>query len=243
MKKTALKLIMFMVILLMMMVATQTLSAAPIPAEKSETPEKKITIRKLHYINAHNARSILVNYCSRYGRIKYVKETNSIIIEDLPAFNAKLSKMLDQIDIKPKDITFTISIVSGYKGPGSKGEIEKSLQKDPIIKQLLQTLKYNSFKNLGTSIVTVQDNSRSQHRLAENLELQLKPMISADNIQLSLELLKILGYGKDNAPLKTNILRTRLSLKNNEKTVVGVSKLNGDDKALILIISGKINKN
>ncbi|MCJ7681777.1 MAG: hypothetical protein MUP70_13695, partial [Candidatus Aminicenantes bacterium] len=42
--------------------------------------------------------------------------------------------------------------------------------------------------------------------------------------------------GKDTVRL----LNTTLSMKNGEKTVVGVSKLNGDDSSLILILTAHI---
>jgi hypothetical protein len=38
----------------------------------------------------------------------------------------------------------------------------------------------------------------------------------------------------------TTLIETQLTMKSGEKTVVGVSKLNGGDKGLILILSGKV---
>jgi hypothetical protein len=38
----------------------------------------------------------------------------------------------------------------------------------------------------------------------------------------------------------TNLIGTTLNIKSGDKTVVGVSKLDGTGKGLILIISGKI---
>jgi len=38
----------------------------------------------------------------------------------------------------------------------------------------------------------------------------------------------------------TSVVQTTLTMKSGEKTVVGVSKMDGGDKGLILIISGKV---
>jgi hypothetical protein len=38
----------------------------------------------------------------------------------------------------------------------------------------------------------------------------------------------------------TTLIETSLNIKSGDRTVVGVSKLDGGDKGLILIISGKI---
>jgi hypothetical protein len=40
--------------------------------------------------------------------------------------------------------------------------------------------------------------------------------------------------------ITTDLIGTTLNIKPGDKTVVGVSKLDGGDKGLILIISGKI---
>jgi hypothetical protein len=95
-------------------------------------------------------------------------------------------------------------------------------------------------------VIKVQHNTSSSHKISRDLDLYLKPMVSAGGfINLELELIqnKILPAGK---VLRSGIIETSLSIKNKERTVVGVSKLKigggVNDNALVLIISGKLLK-
>ncbi|MEW5900970.1 MAG: hypothetical protein AB1715_05860, partial [Acidobacteriota bacterium] len=78
------------------------------------------------------------------------------------------------------------------------------------------------------------------------LRLWLKPTCVKDGkdvlIQVEAQLSKFLLTGPD---LEKNLkfpplLSSNFTIKSGEKTVVGVSKMDGGDKALILIISGKV---
>jgi hypothetical protein len=51
-----------------------------------------------------------------------------------------------------------------------------------------------------------------------------------------------LGLSSEGKQRSIRLVETALSIKSGERTVVGVSKLNGGDKALILILSGSVVK-
>jgi hypothetical protein len=124
-------------------------------------------------------------------------------------------------------------------GKGPKEDTDKELRDDPLIKELQGVLKYNSFKNMGATIIRVQNNSGSTHWLSKNLELRIAPQVTPEgSMVVALTLLHYRGTDKKGEAIKTVLIQTKLTVNNNEKTVVGVSKLNGDDKALILILTG-----
>ena len=78
------------------------------------------------------------------------------------------------------------------------------------------------------------------------LRLTLQPKYikedKEDLIQVETRLSKILLTGPDLAKNLNSLtlLTSNFTMKSGEKTVVGVSKLDGGDKGLILIITGKI---
>ena len=81
------------------------------------------------------------------------------------------------------------------------------------------------------------------------LQLELRPKYikeeKEDLIQVEARLSKrggIIQAGENARRESTTLLSCNLSMKPGEKTVVGVSKMDGGDKGLILIISGKIIK-
>jgi uncharacterized protein YihD (DUF1040 family) len=79
------------------------------------------------------------------------------------------------------------------------------------------------------------------------LRLDLRPKYiqeeKEDLIQVEARLSKMQGFmqGQYNQ-LSTTLLTSNFTMKSGEKTVVGVSKMDGGDKGLILIISGKVIK-
>ena len=60
------------------------------------------------------------------------------------------------------------------------------------------------------------------------------------DLELSHEKLRISGGTTQTQNVA--LIETALTLRSGEKTIVGVSKLDGGDKALVLVISGKIIK-
>lgn len=213
----------------------------------SKPDEKKQAFQTVHkrlsYLDVFSAYGIIKSYSGPRGTVKPVRESNSLIIRDTPEKVEELTKILEAIDIRPVDLQFTIDLILGSKIPGPESKMEKALLSDPLIKELKTLLRYNSFKSLDTTIMKVQDKARSSHRIGDNLLLRMEPQVTRDgDIQLELRLTRFRGISKEGKEITTTLFDTKLSVKNKERTVVGVSKLDGDDKALILIIAAKILK-
>lgn len=217
----------------------------------SSTQEGKPKLRKeivqIKYINANRARDLLHPYSSRTGRIQAIYEKNSLIIEDIPEVVEKLLSILKEIDVRPLDLQFTVDLILGSLSSESKsGLLERELRSDPVIRELQKLLKYQSFKRLDSSVIKVQDNKRSYQRMGGegiSLLLRMEPRFimeeKADTFQVELRLTKQQGINKEGKEISSTLIDTTLTLKSGERTVVGVSKLDGGDKALILIVSGK----
>lgn len=211
----------------------------------------KITLvtRRLSYLKVNTAIHFLKPYLSSKGDIIAVRERNTLIIQDIPEVMDKLLAIIDSIDVKPVDLQFTIDLILGSRVLDSKGdkdtkkETHKELKDDPLIKELQELLKYNSFRNMGATIVKVQDNSESSHWLGKYLQLRMAPQITKEgSILVEVVLYLYRGTNKEGKELKRLLFETSLTLKNKERTVIGVSKLNGDKEALILLVTGTIIK-
>jgi hypothetical protein len=205
----------------------------------ASSDEKKMIARTLAFLKVDTASQYLKPYLSAKGKITAVWESNTIIISDIANIVDVLDKLIDVIDVPLAEMQFTIDLISGSRGKDPKGDTDKELREDPLIRELQGVLKYNSFKNMGTTIIRVQNNGGSTHWLAKNLQLRIAPQVTPDGtIIVELTLLHYRGVDKHAKAIKTVLVQTKLTIKNKEKTVVGVSKLNGDDKALILFITG-----
>ena len=210
-------------------------------------------IVKVNYIEARSAYSILMPYMSRNGKLQLVRESNMLIIEDIPDIVDKIISILKEIDVKPLDLQFTVDLILGAMTEDSSENVrgptpDKKLESDPLIKELSRLLTYESFKRLDSTLINVQDNSRSTQRLGGeglSFRLDLLPRYikeeSSDSIRVELSLTST-RYKKDGSPISLVLIDTTISLKSGDRSVVGVSKLNGGDKALILILSGHVKK-
>ena len=230
---------------------------APVFAE--ETPQEnaaaKAGLRKeivqLKYISWDgNLYNFVKIYLSRDGQVTGGFTHKIIVISDYPENLEKLLQAIRQIDVKPADLLFTVQLVLGSDEPEKGAE---AMPNDPIIKELRNLLKYKSYSLLDTSLVRAMDDRDSEVRLGEkaDFELWLKPKVTKDErtsfiqTEVRLRQIRIAGMPPNATSAKveyitTDLIGTTLNFKPGEKTVVGVSKLDGSGKGLILIISGKI---
>lgn len=214
-----------------------------------EGGESKTAIVTIKYIDVKWAEDLLHPYTSRRGTIKRLHNGNKLVIEDTPENVEKILSILKEIDVKPLDLQFHIDLILGSTASQSEEEFDKELKSDPVMKELSQLLQYKSFKRLDTALMKVQDNKRSFQRMGGDhlmFRLQLRPRYikedKGDSIQVELYLSQDMGLNTEGETRSINLVETTLSIKSGERTVVGVSKLNGGDKALILILSGSVVK-
>ena len=234
----------------------------PAPAQQVTPAPQPVQMRKqvvkVNYIDAAEAWNILNAYKSPRGRIQLSRNSNTLIIEDTPDFVDKLLSILEELDVKPLDLMFTVDVILGSMEEEGGQPIPGS---DRLLKELKSLLKYNNFARLDTSLIKVQDNGRTSQRMGGEgigLMLELYPRHikdgSKDGFQVELSLRQTTrrherkdGQGNVEyigSPLEKSLslLQTSLMLVDGERSVVGVSKLNGGDTALILVIEGKVMK-
>ena len=241
----------FFMILFLMMTAYPAVAGQEDPGRV----DLKKEIVKVNYIDARSAYSILMPYMSRNGKLQLVRESNMLIIEDIPDIVEKILSILKEIDVKPLDLQFTVDLILGSmssdagENPDQPGQTQdKKIKSDPLIKELKSLLTYDSFTRLDSTMINVQDNSRSTQRLGGrgmSFRLDLQPRYikegGKESIRVDLSLSSS-QFKKDGSPLSLTLIDTTISLASGNRSVVGVSKLNGGDKALILILSGSVKK-
>jgi len=217
----------------------------------SSTGESELRkeIVKVKYINVLAARSVLVQFISPKGKIQVILDESRLIIEDIPEVMAKLLSILKELDVRPVDLQFNIELVLGSMTSDKKMDLDKELKSDLIIKELRSLLRYKSFELLDSSIIKVQESKRSSQIIGGegiNLKLNLRPRYikeeKGDIFQVELELIQLLDVNGVGKKRSLTLIDTTLTIKSGERTVVGVSKLDGGDKALILILSGQVIK-
>lgn len=217
----------------------------------SSTGESELRkeIVKVKYINVFDAYSVLTKYISPKGKIQPMIRVNRLVIEDVPEVMDKLLSILKELDVRPVDLEFSVELILGSKTLDKKMVLDKELKSDPLIRELRSLLRYKSFKILDSSIIKVQENKYSTQRMGGegiDLRFRLDPRYIKEEkgeiFQVELRLEEYLGRDRDDKESTLTLIKTTLALKSGERTVVGVSKLDGGDKALILILSGQVIK-
>lgn len=219
----------------------------PDATKSSKETKMRQEIIKLRYIANNEILSVLYTFLSREGRINPNPASGLITVSDYPENVDRILSVVREYDVKPVDIMFTIQLVFGSAQAEPKsGDVFRD---DPVIRELKGLLSYRSFSLLDTSFIRAIDRQSSEVTMGKSADLllQLQPKYikedKGDLIQVEARLNKKEAVPKPADPGQwtwTRVLESNFNLKPGEKTVVGVSKIDGGDKGLILIISGKI---
>ena len=221
-------------------------------AKPAAKPALKTEIIRLKYFSSMQMMSLARTYLSRDGQWTPGPDAKIMVVSDYPENVDRLLQAIRQVDVKPTDLQFTVQLVLGTAGETDQGT-KPMAANDPIIKELSSLLKYSAYSLLDTSVIRAMDNSDSEVRMGDkaDFEFWIRPKVVKDDkaslIQMEVRLrqIRIAGMPPNATSSKveyitTELIGTTLNLKPGEKTVVGVSKLDGGGKGLILIISGKI---
>jgi hypothetical protein len=223
---------------------------APQSARLQDKARMENELVRLKYVPADRVRVLLSPYLSREGRITMMPNENVIVVSDLRENIEKVLRVIKQLDVKPADLLITVQLVLGSEA-GEPGK--ESMTNDPIIRELRNLLKYKSYSLLDASLLRAMDGTGSEVRIGDkaDFEFWVRPKVVRDEnsslIQMEVRLRQIrLAGTPPNATsskpeyITTDLIATTLNIKSGDKTVVGVSKLDGGDKGLILILSGKV---
>ncbi|MDH5466673.1 MAG: hypothetical protein OEY25_04575 [Candidatus Aminicenantes bacterium] len=242
-----------LLVFLLLLGATSSVFASE---EQQKKPELRKEFIQLKYVKARQIKSLLFTYISEYGRILSDDELNIITIQDTPEIIEKMLNLIKNVDIKPVDILFTVDLIVGsFKEEqeevtaAGKKPVDKGLESDPVMKEMQRVMSFKSLYKIGSALLRVQDGSLSDQRIGgSDLEfrLQMRPRYvreeKGDAFQVELELQHDRVRKTENMAQRENVslIQTALNLRSGEKTIVGISKLDGGDRALVLVISGKI---
>jgi len=223
--------------------------------QKPEAKNLRTELVKLKYVRAQDIQNLLYAYTSREGRIQFNPSLPGVLtVSDTPENVEKILAAIREIDVKPADVLYTVQLILGSE---TDAPTDPELKNDPVIKELGKLLRYKGYRILDATLVRVVNRDRASVVLGPKaeFELRLRPDVAADpkapTIKTDVELVQFapsdktaVKEGKEiPAGTRTFVsspIQSTLNVKSGERTVVGVSKLDGGDKGLILIISAKI---
>ncbi len=222
--------------------------------EKNQKPELKTEMIRLKYANPLFLRGLLEPYKSDAGNIFADSTQNLLVISDQPENIARILGIIKELDVKPMDLEFNVQLLIGSETADTKAD--PALENNPIVAELKKLLRYKGFSFLDQTIIRTMNIVTADvgALMGKNpglwLEIREPRYIkdgNAEMIQIYVRLLQMNERAEKSADQNskpasstTTLIKTNLTLNSGEKTVVGVSRLDGGDKGLILIISGKV---
>jgi hypothetical protein len=220
--------------------AAQFKEAAP-PAIKKE-------LVKLKFVTGNDIIPLIQPFLVdlRYERINMDSSKKILTLSATPENIELMKQVIREVDVKPADLLFTVQLILGSETEAGSAD---PIQNDPLIKELRGLLRYKSYTLLDSSMVRVVNKENAEVVLGPKAEFEfaLRPEVSGDTkapvVKTQVRLRKVELLGSSQGKPITNVatlIESTLNIKSGERTVVGVSKLDGGDKGLILIISGKI---
>lgn len=235
-------------------VAAPALAEGPAPDRQTQDVAAKnlrTQIVKLKYVRAQDIQQIIYAYASREGRITFNPNMPSVLsVSDTPENVERILAAVREIDVKPADVLYTVQLVLGSE---SDAAMDADLKGDPIVRELGKLLRYRGYTLLDATLVRTvnRDNAEVNFGPKSEFKLALRPEVAGDAktpfIKTTVRLRHVKRLGStttEKGPVPnlevTSLIESSLNVKSGERTVVGVSKLDGGDKGLILIISAKI---
>lgn len=231
----------------------------PAPAaqnQNTETKNLRKEIVRLKYVRADQIGVILNSYTSREGHVQYQNNLPFVLsVIDTPENVEKILAAIREIDVKPSDVLYTVQLVLGSEADATT---DAELKNDPIVKELGKLLRYKGYTLLDATLVRTvnMDNAEVKFGPKAEFALELRPVVAGDprapviktTVRLRQTVLVLRPVTKMDGTETTGVassnivtlIESSLNIKSGDRTVVGVSKLDGGDKGLILIISGKI---
>jgi hypothetical protein len=225
--------------------------------QNPKAPVLRTEIVKLKYVRAQDIQSFLYAYVSREGHIQVNPNMPSVLtVSDMPDNVEKILAAVRELDVKPADVLYTVQLILGSE---TDATTDPELKNDPVIKELGKLLRYKGYTLLDSTLLRVVNRDRASVVLGPKaeFELALMPDVAGDpkapTIKTDVRLRQTThgvrssfttSEGKE-VPVQTSTaittpIESTLNIKSGERTVVGVSKLDGGDKGLILVISAKI---
>ncbi len=226
-------------------------AAAPAQAQQDEAKNLRKELVKLKYVRADYIQNLLYTYVGRSGHIQSSPNLPMVLsVSDTPENVEKILAAIRELDVKPADVLFTVQLIMGSEADTTT---DPDLKNDPVIKELGKLLRYRGYSLLDATMVRVVNREFASVALGPKAEfhLTLRPDVAGDPkapvINAQVRLVQVVRPATpETATMKaveavtTTPIQSTLNVKSGERTVVGVSKLDGGDKGLILIISGKV---
>jgi len=184
--------------------------------------------------------SVVNGLLGEKGAVTLQPGLRTIIVQDTEKSLRQIEMVIAAFDTPPPSVEITVKLVRATKNstePGVSEEIRN-------MARLGEVLRFNQYTLMDGGVIETQEGQNSVLLLAKDYQLRFFPDVIQEGngiIRLKdLELRKrIQGKKKD---LFTTLISVTVNLRNSETLVLGASRFEDSDQALLVILLGKIKE-
>ncbi len=210
-------------------------------AERNEPPELQHELVHLKHIAPRDAEHALHPFTGRWGRIEANQSLGTLTIVDEPALVQKMLDVLAQIDVPRASWQFRILLLQASEEGLDAVELGPLADYPDVAREIEDLFRFDRFVELDSSFVTVMDGNETSLRVGgtEGFTVDLAPHARGDErleVRIHLYRPRTHANGAEVTVLRDTIVSTSFETAPGQTTIVGASRLDGDDRALITIV-------
>jgi hypothetical protein len=207
----------------------------------------KRTTVVIKHADGHALEQLLRPYLTRRGQVRFERQTRALTLVDEATVVEVMLKMVDRFDVKPAQVQLVLRLVEANQ---SDQPAPLPPEIEPVVEQIQQVLRYNSFVVADQAFVTFEANGESRIQVggdkAYTVEVGSEAIAGQDDsVRLRFHLFRRQqeDAGAEGTHfIQKTLIATTVELKDGETAVLGASKINGGGKALITVVSLKLKK-
>lgn len=185
--------------------------------------------------------TIVNGLLSEKGAITLQPSLKTIVVQDYEKNLRQVETAIAAYDVPPPSIEISVKLVRASKNP-DPAPVSEEIKN---MAHFSEVLKFNDYSLLDSAVVDSEEGQEAVMTLARDYQLNFVPnvvqegngIIRLKNFQLMKR--KILGKGK---PTFSPLLSVTLNLRNEETLVLGASRFEDSDQALLIILLAKVKK-
>jgi hypothetical protein len=190
----------------------------------------------LKYADPESLGRILEPYLTNKGILRVEPKTRTITLVDEQAVLDAAVKIIERFDVKPVQLQLLFRLVAAtqVKEPAP---VPADLQ--PIARQIQEIMRFNQFTAVDQAFLLTQGGAESTLHIGgePGYTIYVTPeILEGDTGAVRLHVILAHYHGN------RSIIDTRVELRDGETVVLGASKIDGGDKALITVVNLKTRK-
>ncbi|PWT93738.1 MAG: hypothetical protein C5B54_01415 [Acidobacteria bacterium] len=185
--------------------------------------------------------SVVNGLLSEKGAVTMQPRLQTLVVQDYEKNIRQIEMAISAFDVPPPAVEISVKLVRATKNP-DVGPIADEIKN---MAKLGEVLKYNQYALLDSGLIQCQEGESTVLSLAKEYQLSFLPdviqegngIIRLKNFQLQKR--KKDADGKD---VFVPLISVTLNLRNEETLVLGASRFEDSNQALMVVLNGKVKK-